>query len=68
MPWAGERPETGVQAARAIGQAAGRVQTAQARKRAEAAPDHLELTAQTGKAAGELERQTPAPAQRKSIF
>ena len=68
MPWARERPETGVQAARAIGQAAGRVQTAQARKRAEAAPDHLELTAQTGKAAGELERQTPAPAQRKSIF
>ena len=32
MPWARERPETGVQAARAIGQAAGRVQTAQARK------------------------------------
>ena len=74
MPWARERPEAGVQASRVMEPAAARVQTAQARKRpgaggrAAAVPGHGGQTARTGRAAGELERQIPAPAQRRNIF
>ena len=73
-PWVRERPKPGVQAAWAMEPAAARVQTAQARKRpgaggrAAAVPGHGGQTARTGRAAGELERQIPAPAQRRNIF
>lgn len=72
--WVRERPKPGVQAAWAMEPAAARVQTAQARKRpgaggrAAAVPGHGGQTARTGRAAGELERQIPAPAQRRNIF